>query len=394
MKDIEINGIKETIVERSDYPIEECKNILGNEVTAILGYGPQGRGQGLNMRDQGFKVVLGLRKGRSWDKALADGWLEGETLFETEEAAQRGTILQYLLSDAGQIAAWPVVKASLNEGDALYFSHGFGIVFHQDTSIIPPENVDVILVAPKGSGLTVRKASLNEGDALYFSHGFGIVFHQDTSIIPPENVDVILVAPKGSGLTVRTHFQEGRGINASFAIHQDYTGRARERCISTAFAIGSGHLFETTFENEVHSDLTGERCVLMGLLQGAFLAQYEVLREHGHSPSEAYNETIEEALQSLYPLVAEKGMDWMYANCSTTAQRGALDWAPRFRDVIKPVVEKCYQSVLDGTEAKISINSNSQNDYREKLEKELEEVSSQEMWQAGKVLRKLRPENL
>jgi len=347
MKDIEINGIKETIVERSDYPIEECKNILGNEVTAILGYGPQGRGQGLNMRDQGFKVVLGLRKGRSWDKALADGWLEGETLFETEEAAQRGTILQYLLSDAGQIAAWPMVKASLNEGDALYFSHGFGIVFHQDTSIIPPENVDVILVAPKGSGLTVR-----------------------------------------------THFQAGRGINASFAIHQDYTGRARERCISTAFAIGSGHLFETTFENEVHSDLTGERCVLMGLLQGAFLAQYEVLREHGHSPSEAYNETIEEALQSLYPLVAEKGMDWMYSNCSTTAQRGALDWAPRFRDVIKPVVEKCYQSVLDGTEAKISINSNSQNDYREKLEKELEEVSSQEMWQAGKVLRKLRPENL
>jgi len=238
MKDIEINGIKETIVERSDYPIEECKNILGNEVTAILGYGPQGRGQGLNMRDQGFKVILGLRKGRSWDKALADGWVEGETLFETEEAAQRGTILQYLLSDAGQIAAWPMVKANLNDGDALYFSHGFGIVFHEDTSIIPPENVDVILVAPKGSGLTVR-----------------------------------------------THFQAGRGINASFAIHQDYTGRARERCISTAFAIGSGHLFETTFKKEVHSDLTGERCVLMGLLQGAFLAQYEVLREHGHSPS-------------------------------------------------------------------------------------------------------------
>jgi len=223
MKDIEINGIKETIVERSDYPIEECKNILGQEVTAILGYGPQGRGQGLNMRDQGFKVILGLRKGRSWDKALADGWVEGETLFETEEAAHRGTILQYLLSDAGQIAAWPMVKSNLNDGDALYFSHGFGIVFHEDTSIIPPENVDVILVAPKGSGLTVR-----------------------------------------------THFQAGRGINASFAIHQDYTGRARERCISTAFAIGSGHLFETTFKKEVHSDLTGERCVLMGLLQGAF----------------------------------------------------------------------------------------------------------------------------
>ena len=347
MKDIEINGFKETIIERSDYPIEECKNILRNEVTAILGYGPQGRGQGLNMRDQGINVILGLRRGRSWEKALADGWIEGKNLFETEEAANRGSIIQYLLSDAGQIAAWPEVKSNLNDGDALYFSHGFGIVFHKDTKIIPPENIDVILVAPKGSGLTVR-----------------------------------------------THFQSGRGINSSFAIHQDYTGRARERCISTAFAIGSGHLFETTFENEVHSDLTGERCVLMGLLQGAFLAQYEVLRENGHSPSEAYNETIEEALQSLYPLVSEKGMDWMYANCSTTAQRGALDWAPRFRDAIKPVVEKCYKSVLEGTEAKISIDSNSKSDYREKLEMELEEVSNQEMWQAGHVLRKLRPENL
>ena len=347
MKNIEINGNKETIIERSDYPIENCKNILEKEVTAILGYGPQGRGQGLNMRDQGFNVILGLRKGPSWENALSDGWIEGETLFETEEAAHRGTILQYLLSDAGQISAWPMVKSSLSEGDALYFSHGFGIVFHKDTNIVPQENIDVILVAPKGSGLTVR-----------------------------------------------THFQAGRGINSSFAIHQDFTGRARERCISTAFGIGSGHLFETTFANEVHSDLTGERCVLMGLLQGAFLAQYEVLRENGHSPSEAYNETIEEALQSLYPLVSEKGMDWMYANCSTTAQRGALDWAPRFRDAIKPVVEKCYKNVLDGTEAKISIDSNSQSDYREKLEKELEEINNQEMWQAGKVLRQLRPENL
>jgi ketol-acid reductoisomerase len=238
------------------------------------------------------------------------------------------------------------------------------------------------------------KENLNEGDALYFSHGFGVVFHKHTGIVPPDNVDVILVAPKGSGLSLRNHFLAGRGINASFAIHQDSTGRARERCISTAFAIGSGHLFETTFENEVHSDLTGERCVLMGLLQGAFLAQYEVLREHGHSPSEAYNETIEEALQSLYPLVSEKGMDWMYANCSTTAQRGALDWAPRFRDTLKPVINECYQKVISGEEAKIAIVSNSRPDYRDSLDKELEEINNQEMWVAGKILRQLRPENL
>ena len=347
MKELNINGYKEQIVERSDYPIEQCKEILNNKITAILGYGPQGRGQGLNMRDQGFNVIIGLRKGPSWEKALEDGWVENENLFEINEATKKGDIIQFLLSDAGQIQAWPDVKKNLSEGDTLYFSHGFGVVFHADTNIIPPKDINVVLVAPKGSGLTVRN-----------------------------------------------HFLEGRGINSSYAIYQDYDGSARQIAIATAFAIGSGHLFETTFEKEVHSDLTGERCVLMGLIQGAFLAQYEVLREKGHSPSEAYNETIEEALESLYPLVSEKGMDWMYSNCSTTAQRGALDWAPRFRDVIKPVVEKCYQSVLDGTEAKISINSNSQNDYREKLEKELEEVSGQEMWQAGKVLRKLRPENL
>ncbi len=346
MKELDINGYKELIIERSDYPIERCKKILENETTAILGYGPQGRGQGLNMRDQGFKVILGLRKGSSWDKAINDGWIEGKNLFEIEEATKRGTIIQYLLSDAGQIQAWPVVKNNLKKGDTLYFSHGFGIIFNDDTNIIPPLNVNVVLVAPKGSGLTVRN-----------------------------------------------HFLEGRGINSSYAIHQDYTGNARDLAIATAFAIGSGHLFETTFEKEVHSDLTGERCVLMGLIQGAFLAQYEVLRENGHSPSEAYNETIEEGLQSLYPLVSEKGMDWMYSNCSTTAQRGALDWAPKFKNVLKPVIEECYSKVVSGEEAKIAISSNSKSDYRKQLEIELEEINNQEMWLAGKKLRPLRPEN-
>lgn len=348
MKTLNIKGHEETIIERSDYPIEKCKEILKDEVIAVLGYGPQGRGQGLNLRDQGFNVILGINMehDHSGDKALADGWVEGENLFSIAEAAKRGTIIEYLLSDAGQIAIWPTVKENLKDGDALYFSHGFGIVFSEQTQIVPPENIDVILVAPKGSGLTVR-----------------------------------------------THFLEGRGINASWAVHQDYTGRAKDRCVAAAFAIGSGHLFETSFEQEVHSDLTGERCVLMGLIQGAFLAQYEVLRENGHSPSEAYNETIEEALQSLYPLVGEKGMDWMYANCSTTAQRGALDWAPRFHDAIKPVIEECYRRVVSGEEAKISIESNSRPDYRDQLEKELSAIKNQEMWEAGQVLRQLRPEN-
>jgi len=344
MKTIEIKGTKEIIIERSDYPLDKIKQILGKEVTAILGYGPQGRGQGLNMRDQGFNVLVGLRKGRSWDLALEDGWEPGKNLFEMEDAARKGTIVQYLVSDAAQISNWPLVKSCLKEGDCLYFSHGFGITFREQTNIVPPKNVDVVLVAPKGSGMSVRKL-----------------------------------------------FEAGSGINASYAIHQDYTKRAKERCLATAFAIGSGHVFETTFENEVYSDLTGERCVLMGLIEGAFRAQYNVLRAHGHSPSEAFNETVEEALQSLYPLINQRGMDWMFANTSTTAQRGALDWAPRFEQALQPLIEECYRSVKAGTEAKKAIAANSRPDYREQLNKELSAIDQSEMWTAGRVLRPLRP---
>jgi ketol-acid reductoisomerase len=345
MKTIEINGVREEIIERSDFPVEKVRAILDPEVTAVLGYGPQGRGQSLNMRDQGLNVVVGVRPGPSRERALADAWEEGENLVSIEDAAEQGSVVQYLLSDAAQIAMWPEVRRRLRGGDALYFSHGFGIVFRDQTGIIPPDNVDVILVAPKGSGLTVR-----------------------------------------------THFLSGGGINASFAVHQDHTGRARDRALATAFAIGSGHVFETTFEHEVFSDLCGERSVLMGLIQGAFKAQYDVLRAHGHNPSEAFNETVEEALQSLYPLVGEKGMDWMYANCSTTAQRGALDWAPRFEAVLRPVIEECYQRVLSGDEARITIAANSDPNYRSRLDGELRAMADQELWQAGRVLRDLRPE--
>ncbi len=344
MKILDIQGYKETIIERSDYPPEKTKEILSSEVTAILGYGPQGRGQGLNMRDQGFNVILGIRKGRSWDKALEDGWEEGKNLFETEEAARKGTIIQFLISDAGQISSWPMVKSCLDDGNCLYFSHGFGIVYNDQTNIVPQDTVDVVLVAPKGSGLSVRRL-----------------------------------------------FEQGQGINSSYAIHQDATGRATERCLATAFAIGSGHIFETTFEREVYSDLTGERSVLMGLIEGAFRAQYKVLRANGHSPSEAFNETVEEALQSLYPLINERGMDWMYANCSTTAQRGALDWAPRYEAVLRPLIEECYASVKAGKETAIAIDANTREDYREQLDKELAEIDQSEMWTAGRLLRPLRP---
>jgi len=346
MRQITVGNITETVVERADYPPERLRAILGNETVAVLGYGVQGRGQSLNMKDNGVKVIIGLRdKGRSWDLAQQDGWAPGKTLFSLEEATQRGTIVQYLLSDAGQKEQWPTIKPLLSAGKALYFSHGFSIAYKDQTGVVPPKDIDVILVAPKGSGTTVRRL-----------------------------------------------FLEGKGINASYAIFQDATGRALDRCLATGIAIGSGYLFETTFQQEVFSDLTGERGVLMGAIYGLWLAQYEVLREHGHSPSEAFNETVEEATQSLYPLIAENGMDWMYANCSTTAQRGALDWFKRFRDCSKPVFEELYQKVAKGDETRRVLEANSRKDYREQLEKELKAVADSEMWQAGTVVRSLRPE--
>src|SRR3954453_7479243 len=346
MREIQVGNVSETVVERGDYPPEKIKSILGNEVVAVIGYGVQGPGQALNMRDNGVNVIVGQRpKSKSWDKAVADGWEPGKTLFPMEEAAAKGTIIQYLLSDAGQKEQWPALKPHLTKGKALYFSHGFAIVYADQTGVIAPPDVDVILVAPKGSGTTARRL-----------------------------------------------FLQGKGINASYAVHQDATGRAADRAKALGIAIGSGYLFETTFQKEVFSDLTGERGVLMGAIYGLWLAQYEVLRANGHSPSEAFNETVEEATQSLYPLIAENGMDWMYANCSATAQRGALDWFKAFRDASKPVLEDLYQKVEAGDETRRVLEANTRKDYREQLEKELKEVAASEMWEAGQVVRSLRPE--
>ncbi|SHM54989.1 ketol-acid reductoisomerase [Cyclobacterium lianum] len=344
---LKFGTVEENVVTREEFPLEKAKEVLKGEVIAVLGYGVQGPGQALNLKDNGFNVIVGQRKdSKTWDKAVADGWIPGETLFELEEACERGTILQFLLSDAGQIALWPTVKKHLKAGKALYFSHGFGVTYKDQTGIIPPEDVDVILVAPKGSGTSLRRM-----------------------------------------------FVEGRGLNSSFAIYQDATGKARDRAVALGIGVGSGYLFETDFYKEVTSDLTGERGTLMGAIQGIFAAQYEVLRSNGHSPSEAFNETVEELTQSLMPLVAENGMDWMYANCSTTAQRGALDWWKPFRDATKPVFEDLYNSVKAGKEAAKSIEANSKSDYRVKLEEELKELRESEMWQAGATVRKLRPEN-
>jgi len=347
MAKFNFGGVEEEVVTRAEFPLEKAREVLKNEVVAVLGYGVQGPAQALNMRDNGIKVIVGQKEGSaSWNKAIADGWVPGETLFSIQEAAERGTVIQYLLSDAGQRAVWPGIVECLNEGDMLYFSHGFSIVYKDQTGIVPPPHVDVALVAPKGSGRSVRR-----------------------------------------------NFLDGSGINASFAVKQDATGRARERTIALGMAIGVGYLFESSFEGEVYSDLTGERGILMGALEGVMEAQYNVLRQHGHTPSEAFNETIEELTQSLIRLVGENGMDWMYANCSTTAQRGALDWKGRFREAVAPVFDDLYKSVVSGKETAIVLEANSAPDYREKLDAELKEMGESEMWRTGAAVRSLRPEN-
>lgn len=346
MARLNFGGVEETVVTREEFPVSKAREILKDETIAVIGYGVQGPGQGMNLRDNGMKVIVGQRQGKTYEKAVRDGWVPGETLFSIEEACERGSIIVCLLSDAAVMSQWPVIKRHLSAGKALYFSHGFAITWSDRTGVVPPADVDVIMVAPKGSGASERSM-----------------------------------------------FLEGRGINASYAVYQDYTGRALERTLALGIGIGSGYLFETTFQREAVSDLTGERGALMGAIQGLFLAQYEVLREHGHTPSEAFNETVEELTQSLMPLFAAKGMDWMYANCSTTAQRGALDWMGPFHDAIKPVVERLYDSVKSGKEAQIAIDANSAADYRDKLNAELADMHNSEMWRTAETVRRLRPEN-
>jgi ketol-acid reductoisomerase len=347
MARIDFGGVEEEVVMRSEFPLSRARRVLKDETIAILGYGVQAPGQSLNLKDNGFdNVIVGQSKKfkRDWDRALEDGWKAGKDLFDIEEAARRGTIIEMLIADAAHGIVWPTVEKCLDEGDAVYFSHGFSIVYSDQTKVIPPEYVDVIMVAPKGSGLNVRR-----------------------------------------------NFLSGAGINASFAVEQDYTGRARERCIALGIAIGSGYLFPTTFRKEVYSDLTGERGVLMGALAGIMEAQYETLRRHGHSPSEAFNETVEELTQSLIRLVDENGMDWMYSNCSSTAQRGALDWKPRFKKAVMPVFRELYRRVADGTETRRVIRVCGKSGYQDRLAKELAAMRDSEMWRAGAATRALRP---
>ena len=345
MAKLKFGNVEENVVTREEFTLEKAKHVLKSETIAVIGYGVQGPALALNLKDNGFNVIVGQRKkSASWEKAIKDGWKEGKDLFDIETALSKGTMIAYLLSDAGQIALWPTVKKHLTEGKTLYFSHGFGVTFNEQTGIVPPKNVDVILVAPKGSGTSLRRS-----------------------------------------------FLAGKGINSSYAIYQNYTNKAFDKVLAMGIGVGSGYLFETDFKKEVLSDLTGERGVLMGALAGIIEAQYQVLRKRGHSPSEAFNETVEELTQSLVPLIAENGMDWMFANTSVTAQRGALDWKEKFREATLPLFDELYESVKAGKEATRVIDACSNADYRKNLGMELKQIRESELWQAGAQVRKLRP---
>jgi len=343
---IDFGGTRERVVTRKEFPMSRARKVLKKEAIAIIGYGVQGPAQALNLKDNGFHVIIGQdpKFKKDWDRACKDGWVPGKTLFDVPEAVRRGTVIQVLISDAAQRAVWPTIKQNLKPGDALYFSHGFSIVYKDQTQVIPPQDVDVIMVAPKGSGTSVRR-----------------------------------------------NFLSGAGINSSYAVFQDATGHAEERCLALGIGIGSGYLFPTTFQHEVFSDLTGERGILMGALAGVMEAQYDVLRKNGHSPSEAFNETVEELTQSLIRLVDENGMDWMFSNCSATAQRGALDWRPRFKKATLPVFNALYKAVKTGKETRRVISACGKPNYKELLDKELAGMGHSEMWEAGKAVRSLRP---
>ncbi len=346
MTRVSFGGVIEEIVTRQEFSIEKAREVLREETVAVLGYGVQGPAQALNLRDNGIRVIVGQRReSPTWDKAVSDGWIPGESLFPIAEAAERGTIVHYLVSDAAQKSLWPTVEPALQPNDALSFSHGFAVFYGDQTGVVPPDGVDVLLIAPKGSGANVRE-----------------------------------------------NFLAGSGINSSYAVGQDATGRALDRTLALGIGIGSGYLFPTTFRNEVVSDLTGERGVLMGALAGVMEAQYDVLRSHGHSPSEAFNETVEELTQSLIRLVGTYGMDGMFARTSTTAQRGALDWKGRFRAAVAPVFEELYESVLAGEETRVVLEANASPAYRARLEEELRTMRTSEFWTAGAAVRGLRPE--
>ncbi|MDQ0156159.1 ketol-acid reductoisomerase [Robertmurraya andreesenii] len=282
---------------------------LNGKKVAVIGYGSQGHAHALNMRDSGVDVVVGLRKGKSWDKAVEDG-LE---VYTVAEATAKADVVMILLPDELQ---------------------------------------------PKVYKEEIEPNLTNQ--ALMFAHGFNVHFHQ---IVPPTTCDVLLVAPKGPGHLVRRTYQEDAGVPALFAIYQDVTGEARELALAYARAIGAlrAGALETTFKEETETDLFGEQAVLCGGTTALVKAGFETLVEAGYQPELAYFETLHE-LKLIVDLMYEGGLAGMRYSISDTAQWGDFVTGPRIvTDEVKKEMKAVLKDIQDGQFAKGWILENQAN---------------------------------
>lgn len=315
--------------------------ILKDKLIGVIGYGSQGRAQALNLRDSGLNVIIGLRKGKSWDEASKDGF----SVYTVDETVKKSDILLILVPDMVQPAIWDVqIKPYLRPGMVVDFAHGFNIRF----------------------GL----------------------------IKPPHFVDVIMVAPKGPGKLVRDEFTKGRGVPSLIAVYQDYSNMAKQFALAIAKGIGATRMgvIETTFAEETETDLIGEQTVLVGGLIELLKKGFEVLVELGYQPEIAYFEAINEA-KLIMDLIWEKGFTGMLMNVSETARFGGLTVGPQvIDDHVKENMKKAAEKVRNNEFAQLWIK-----EYKEgmpTLNNLIKEIEKHPAEIVGKNLRALGKTNL
>lgn len=259
------------------YDQDVNSSVLSNKTIAVIGYGSQGHAHSQNLRDSGFQVVVGLRPGKSFDCAKEDGF----DVKSVADATKAADLVMVLLPDEGQKAVYEAeIEPNLEAGNALVFAHGFNIHYGQ--------------------------------------------------IVPPKDVDVFLVAPKGPGHLVRRTYEEGAGVPSLVGVYQDTTGQAKELGMAYAVGVGAGRagILETTFKEETETDLFGEQAVLCGGVSGLIKAGFEVLTEAGYQPESAYFEVLHE-LKLIVDLIYEGGLENMRYSISDTAEWGDYVTAPR-----------------------------------------------------------------
>lgn len=292
------------------YENDVNRQALEGKTIAVIGYGSQGHAQAQNLRDSGFKVIIGLRKGRSWEQAEQDGF----EVYTVDEAAARADVIQILMPDE--------VQAKMYEEK----------------------------IAP----------NMKKGAALFFSHGFNIHFGQ---IVPPADVDVVMVAPKGPGHLVRRVYTEGFGVPALIAVHQDATGQAKDLGLAYASGIGATRagVIETTFQEETETDLFGEQAVLCGGVSELVKAGFETLTEAGYKPEIAYFECLHE-LKLIVDLMYEGGLAGMRYSISDTAEYGDYSSGKRvITDETRREMKQILREIQDGTFARNWILENQAN---------------------------------